>query len=284
MIMIKYRLIFTDLDDTLLDHYTYSFKPASRLLAWLSQHGIPVIINSSKSFAEVVRIREKMGNTDPFIVENGAAIYLPKHRFPRCPENCSKHGSYWFYSIVRPREHWLTLMHGFDSEFSSLYTGMSEMSIEEIEEFTGLSSEDANYAARRQFSEALYWHGRKEDKKLFIQTIEGWGGYVLEGGRFLHVGDRTSKGSSMQWLCRCYDHYFPSRQFQTYALGDSPNDLDMLNCADWAVVVASPGHPAPKLERTEQVVYTKKYGPQGWTDSLMKLFNIPEHALPEIKD
>lgn len=282
--MIKYRLIFTDLDDTLLDHYTSSFHPAARLLAGLSQRGIPVIFNSSKPFEEIIRIREKMANTDPFIVENGAAIYLPKTRFPRCPENCSEDGTYWYYSNVRPREHWLTLMHGFDSEFSSLYSCMSEMSLEEIEEFTGLSSEDAFYASKRQFSEALYWHGREEDKQLFIQTIEGWGGYVLQGGRFLHVGDRTSKGSAMQWLFRCYEHHFPARQFQTYALGDSPNDLDMLEAADWAVVVASPGHPAPKLDRTKQVVYTKKNGPEGWAESLMKLLNIPEYALPELND
>ena len=281
--MIKYRLIFTDLDDTLLDHYTNSFKPAARLLAGLSERGIPVIINSSKPFAEIVRIRKKMANTDPFIVENGAAIYLPKYRFPRCPDHCSEYGDYWFYSNVRLREHWLMLMRGFESQFSSLYTAMSEMSIEEIEEFTDLSAEDAKYAAKRQFSEALYWHGRDEDKKLFIETIQGWGGYVLEGGRFLHVGDRTSKGSAMQWLCRCYDHHFSTRQFQTYALGDSPNDVDMLECADWAVVVASPGHPAPKLERVEQVVYTKKCGPEGWAESLMQLLNIPEFVLPELK-
>ena len=81
--MLRHPLIFTDLDGTLLDYFSYSFEPAARLLASLSKRRFPVIINSSKTFAEIVRIREKMNNGDPFIVENGAAIYLPKPRFPR---------------------------------------------------------------------------------------------------------------------------------------------------------------------------------------------------------
>lgn len=282
--MLRHPLIFTDLDGTLLDYFSYSFEPAARLLASLSKRRFPVIINSSKTFSEIVRIRGKMNNGDPFIVENGAAIYLPKPRFPLCPEKCTDAGEYWCYSIARPREHWLSLMQQFDSEFTSLFTAMSEMSVEEIEEFTDLSSEDAVYAAKRQFGEPLFWHGRQEDKKLFIETIVNWGGYVQEGGRFLHVGDRTSKGSAMQWLCRCYEENFSGRQFQTFALGDSPNDVDMLECADYAVVVAAPGHPAPKLERAKKVVYTTKYGPEGWAQGLMQLLNIPESALPGKED
>lgn len=277
--MIRYPLIFTDLDGTLLNYFSYSFQPAARLLDSLAKRAIPVIMNSSRNGAEVVHIRQEMGNRDPFIVENGAAVYLPKHMFPVMPEGCAEIDGFWRFSIARPKEHWLRLMEQFDSEFTSLYTTMSSMDYEEIEEITGLSLEDSARAAQREFSEALLFHGRQEDKKLLIEIIEGWGGYVLEGGRFLYIGDRVSKGSAMQWLFKCFAHHFPTRQFQTFALGDGPNDIDMLECADYAVVVASPVHDPPKLERDQQVVYTEKHGPEGWTEALASLLKIPESSI-----
>ena len=42
-------LIFTDLDGTLLDHHSYSFKGAEKALHILRQHSIPLIFNSSKT-------------------------------------------------------------------------------------------------------------------------------------------------------------------------------------------------------------------------------------------
>lgn len=273
--MIKYPLIFTDLDGTLLNYFSYSFQPAAPLLENLAKRAIPVIINSSRNGAELIHIRQKMGNRDPFIVENGAAVYLPKWQFPVMPEGCSDVEGFWRFSIARPKEYWLKMMEQFDSEFTSLYTPMSSMDYEEIEEITGFSSDDAVRATKREYSESMLFHGRKEDKKLLIEIIEGWGGYVLEGGRFLHIGDRVSKGSAMQWLLRCFGHHFPTRRFQTFALGDSPNDIDMLESADYGVVVASPVHDAPKLERDEQVVYTEKQGPEGWAEAMMQLLKIP---------
>ena len=43
------RLIFTDLDGSLLDHHSYSFAPAVPLLAELDALGIPVIPITGKT-------------------------------------------------------------------------------------------------------------------------------------------------------------------------------------------------------------------------------------------
>ena len=74
-------IIFTDLDGTLLDHYSYSFEAAIPMLGKLEDLGIPVIPITSKTFAEVSRLRDQLNNRHPFIVENGAAIAIPKNYF-----------------------------------------------------------------------------------------------------------------------------------------------------------------------------------------------------------
>ena len=70
-------LVVTDLDGTLLNHHDYAFDAAQVAIAELKAKGIPVVLNTSKTYAETVTIREKLGIGDPFIVENGSCLYLP---------------------------------------------------------------------------------------------------------------------------------------------------------------------------------------------------------------
>ena len=83
----KKAIIFTDLDGSLLDHRTYSYSAASPMLATLKKNKIPLIPVSSKTFDEIIILRRRLNNNDPFIVENGAAIYIPKDYFSNQPSN-----------------------------------------------------------------------------------------------------------------------------------------------------------------------------------------------------
>ena len=69
-------LIFSDLDATLLDHNTYSFKEAVPALKLIKKREIPLILSSSKTYEEMIVIRKKLNNHDPFIYENGSGIYF----------------------------------------------------------------------------------------------------------------------------------------------------------------------------------------------------------------
>lgn len=64
------RLVFTDLDGTLLDHETYSFAPAAEALAALKARGVPLVLASSKTAAEIAELHRALGLGDtPAIVE-----------------------------------------------------------------------------------------------------------------------------------------------------------------------------------------------------------------------
>ena len=69
----KYWVV-TDLDGTLLDH-NYDLSPAIDILNYLKSIGIPVIPCTSKTASEVKKLRDKYDLIDPYIVENGGAIY-----------------------------------------------------------------------------------------------------------------------------------------------------------------------------------------------------------------
>ncbi|RMG01121.1 MAG: mannosyl-3-phosphoglycerate phosphatase, partial [Nitrospirae bacterium] len=70
-------IIFTDLDGTLLRADDYSFSEAKEALSLIKRRGIPLVIVSSKTRAEIEVYREKLGNTHPFVSENGGGVFIP---------------------------------------------------------------------------------------------------------------------------------------------------------------------------------------------------------------
>ncbi|MEM6509588.1 MAG: HAD hydrolase family protein, partial [Pseudomonadota bacterium] len=88
-------LIFTDLDGTLLDHDSYECEVIKPFLAKLNDTGVNVIFNTSKTFAEVTDIQKGLDHHQPFIVENGAAVYIPKDYFKVKPIGCDEYKGYW---------------------------------------------------------------------------------------------------------------------------------------------------------------------------------------------
>jgi mannosyl-3-phosphoglycerate phosphatase len=73
-------ILFSDLDGTLLDHDDYRWQAAGPALDRLKAARIPLVLNSSKTMAEIRALRDELGNTDPFIVENGAESVAPTPR------------------------------------------------------------------------------------------------------------------------------------------------------------------------------------------------------------
>ncbi len=78
-------VIFTDLDGSLLDADTYRYDAARAALEELTACQVPLVLCTSKTRAEVEPLRQELGNTDSFIVENGGASIFPTRTFLRCP-------------------------------------------------------------------------------------------------------------------------------------------------------------------------------------------------------
>jgi len=74
-------VVFTDLDGTLLDLSDYSYQAALPAVRYLQKQGIPIVFCSSKTRAEQAVYQQKLDIDDPFIVENGGAVYLPESYF-----------------------------------------------------------------------------------------------------------------------------------------------------------------------------------------------------------
>ncbi|WP_428033458.1 HAD-IIB family hydrolase [Amphritea sp.] len=265
--MTQQVLIFTDLDGSLLDHFSYSFHEAEPLLALLSELAVPVIPVTSKTRAELAALRIALNNPHPFIVENGAAVFIPDNYFINPPAGSFRVDDYYCYQFSKPREHWVAQLADLQPEFGEEFETFTSMGVTGIKASTGLSELAAQMANQREFSEPVRWLGTDERKQQFVAVLRQQGATVLQGGRFLHITGACNKGKALQWLNQQYADSAPGSTFLTIAAGDSFNDVDMLQVADCAVVIRSPVHEPPQLVHSN-LYLSSQTGPAGWVEGI----------------
>ena len=270
-------MVVTDLDGTLLDHFDYSFAPAIPALEALKHQDIPLIINTSKTYTEVVGIKADLVVDTPCIVENGSAIYLSASAWPSLAGQLSDDllliGDQYVKIFGEPRTKILTVLQCIKDQNDYLFEGFSDYTEAALVKLTGLSQTRATQALNRHFSEPIIWQDSEERYQCFKADIERSGLMLLRGGRFIHVLGRCDKGQSLAWLKGLYSEKNDEKSAPLLvALGDSQNDSAMLALADIAVVVKSPVHEYPEITQPKgEVHYTVQEGPEGWNEEILRI-------------
>lgn len=266
-------VIYTDLDGTLLDHDTYGLGPAAPALCDILARGIPVIPVTSKTHAEVQLLCRDLEINGPFVVENGAAIWVPQTWGLSRPTGSATAAGYWCHVLGKSRGYIRGLLAGLAGEWSGRFHALSDMSVRQVCAVTGLDEPSARRAQARHYSEALLWLGSATDRLGFIHATSELGLEVVQGGRFLHVLAGGGKGVAMRWLHKkiCSDLYSDAISI---AAGDADNDLELLEAADHALVVRSPVHTPPKPRKNSRCYLSKLEGPAGWAEGMQHIIEI----------
>lgn len=278
----KKLIIFTDLDGTLLDHYTYSFEKALPALTLLKEKNIPLIICSSKTKKEIEYYRRKLDNHHPFISENGGGIFIPKDYFgfdiPLCNPPTppfSKGGQGGFsedddYHIIRLGAKYSDLrrviMKLREEDFD--IKGFGDITAEELADIANMSIDEARMAKERDFDEPFIFKGYDVELKRLFESINAKG-FNYTQGRFFHILGNSDKGKAVSILIDIYKKKFG--EIITIAIGDSPNDIPMLERADYPVIVQKQdGSYDPRIN-IPNLTMAEGIGPDGWNKAISGL-------------
>lgn len=270
-------IIFSDLDGTLLDQADYSFAAAKPALEAIRARGIPLVLCSSKTRAEIEEYRRRMGNEHPFVAENGGGIFIPQGYFTVLPDLPKPMEAEDFdgYRLVRLGTPYAEIRRRFVAlreKTGIKVRGFADMKDAEVADLTGLSLEEAALAKRRDFDEAFIFDGPPDES--FLKAIEDDGLHWTRGQYFHILGDHD-KGRAVRLLKSLYLREYGASA--SIGLGDSLNDLPMLLSVNRAVLVrhADGGFDAridmPGLIKTQQP------GPFGWNDAVLQLLAAPAH-------
>jgi mannosyl-3-phosphoglycerate phosphatase len=259
--MTSQLIVFSDLDATLLDHNTYSFDAANEALAKLKALDIPLVLNSSKTMPEMKNIREKLGNQHPFIIENGAALMIPAGYFENAAEEAINFSTE--YQVI------LKVLSDLGAQ-GFKFRHFDSLTAKEVSDLTNLSEDAAQMAKERFGSEPLLWDDSEENLKRFTQEINKRQLKLIKGGRFYHVIGLFDKGLAIERALTFFKKKYPSKKIISVGLGDSPNDLPMLETVDIAIVVKS-GRSAEMKLNNKNTIFSKQEGPSGWNEEILKL-------------
>ena len=272
--MNRQRIIFTDLDGTLLDKETYSYAAALPALHRIDALAIPLVLNSSKTVPEVISLRKQLGNPHPFVVENGAAVIVPSHYFEDTHTleplaHFDDDDTYCIKRFAPPHSTIIeTLLEARKHDFQ--FTGFFDLSVEKLAEITGLPESGALNAKQRIGSEPIMYNG---DLTAFESFLAEHQLRAVQGGRFLHVMGQFDKATGVAFLLDAYaKHYAPS-QLTSIALGDSHNDEAMLNRVDIPIIIKSPHSTQVHIKHPDRARYSQAAGASGWNEQILALLN-----------
>ncbi|MBN2815414.1 MAG: HAD-IIB family hydrolase [Campylobacterales bacterium] len=263
----KKYLLFSDLDGTLLDHNSYDFSDANEALKLLQLKKIPLILATSKTFAEVLEIQKKLGIKQPFIVENGAGIFLPKD----CEVLNGISSTKEWVKISKAKSY--TELRKFFETLQEQYPlrGFGDMDVTEVMELTGLNHLDASNAMSRNYSEPFLFENEAELETLQMKANRK-GFAIVKGGRFYHLISRgIDKGSAVKQLTKIYEDFYECK-CHTIALGDSANDFSMLRSVKTGVLIPLYDGSFAPLE-SSKIQRASYPGPKGWNSFIMEFFN-----------
>jgi mannosyl-3-phosphoglycerate phosphatase len=263
-------VVFTDLDGTLLNTGTYAWDAARPALKLLRARGIPCILVTSKTRAETVFWRRRLRIRDPFIVENGAAAFVPAGYFPFDLPGAKSAGRFVVQQWGTPYSTLVAALEEASRSAGCKVIGFHQMSARAVSEACKLTPDQALLAKQREFDEPFRIVDPARAAAL-LGEIEARGLHWTVGDRFYHVCGANDKASAVRaissWFGRLHEHV------NTIGLGDALNDAPFLESVDVPVVVRSP-FAASLASQIPNAIITREPGPLGWNEAVRKLLRF----------
>ena len=268
-------IVFTDLDGSLLDGTTYSYEAATPALAALREQGIPLILVSSKTRAEMELLRQHLNHRDPFIVENGGAVYIPHGLFEFPFERMRTRFPYQVIELGLPYHMLRDVLKQIEDVVETPLQGFGDLSVEAIMQVTGLSHAEAILAKQREYDEPYLLQGPQALIEEVCRQIVTRGLRWTKGGRLFHLMGDNDKGEAASVLLRCYYRQQRIRGqvelIETVGIGDSINDAPLLAMVDYPILVQKPDGSYDPDIHLSGMIRAPGIGPVGWNEAVLEL-------------
>jgi len=253
--------VVSDVDGTLMDH-SYDLTPAKETINTLKELSVPVILCTSKTASEVKVIRKELQLTDPYIVENGAAIYGESINNKK------------FQIILGEKYEVLEEILKFISkDISYNLIPLNNLSDQEATELTGLKGNSLTLMRDRHWSMPFLNPPDFLEEKIKI-CCKRFNVTIFKGNRMSHLlSINSDKGKAINELKK-----FSNNQYiKIIGLGDSPNDLPLLINSDFKIVI--PGINGPNLSllnklKNYKFTLAERPNGHGWKHEITKLIDI----------
>jgi mannosyl-3-phosphoglycerate phosphatase len=119
----------------------------------------------------------------------------------------------------------------------------------------------------REYDEPFLIYGDENVKERVKNEITRRGFKHTEGGIFHHIMGDNDKGKTVKILTNLFKQKFS--HLKTIAIGDSLNDLPMLQAADIPILAQKPDGQYDSRIRLDNLVFAEGVGPEGWNKAIV---------------
>jgi mannosyl-3-phosphoglycerate phosphatase len=255
------HVVVTDLDGCLLDARTYSWDEAQPALDALRRRGIPLVLCSSKTRAEIEPLHAGLGLDAPYVYENGGGIVLPSNTW--WSRAARRDGGPLLVRLGVPLRDLGRALVDIAREAGARLRGFSRLSPREASDLTGLGEAEWERARQREHDEPFVLESGSEEGVR--RAAERRGLRVTKGGRFHHLSGAVDKGKAVRQVLSLLG---PAASI---GLGDAENDLGLLRVVDRPILIPRPdGRVDPALVLAfPEAERAPAPGPLGWNQAVL---------------
>lgn len=273
-------LIFSDIDNTLVQSYiarnremihSDGYGDIKKVIKILSENQIPLVLCSTKTRKEQDKIRNDLDIVDPYIVENGGAIIVPKNYFPF---NLDEFGletkeidGNMTLELGKSYEQIITILNDIRNKFHIRFNCVSDFSVTELANKVGISVEGATLMASREYSETILeieFVNRVELERALIERNL----IMAQGTRYITVSARHDKGCAVSILKNLFYKKYRNEKIQVIAIGDAINDITMFENVDQAFLVRNIFNQYTPME-INNITRVKGIAQDGWKEVVL---------------
>jgi mannosyl-3-phosphoglycerate phosphatase len=274
------HLIFSALENALVDPRTDSFAGGEEALSELERRKIAFVLLTTRTREEIEPIRRKMGHNHPFVTENGGGIFFPDGYFSLRIPGAVRTARYLSIAQGRPYSEVCEALDDIAEECAVGVAGFHHMSLREIADNTGLRPRIAELARAREFDEPFYFTSA-DDKAIarFVAAAKERGFDTRRGATFWHFSAKCDAARAVRTLAQLFREATHIK-LRLVGIGGDQNDLPWLRAVDHAILLPDSSEASQRLEDprenphpTKTIIMGDAPGAAGWNTAILNIIS-----------
>ena len=277
-------VVVTDIDDSLLEPGARALASERAALDFLAERGIPLVINSSRTHAEIERIQETLRLLTPSISEHGSALFIPPGSFPSIPDRAARAVGGHVIEFGRPYHEVVDAVRNTSRDLGVEIIGFADLTIEDAARELGVTDVEAQLAKLREYSELIRIADETDARRSHVlNALRRRGLRCWPVGRHYLVTATRDRAESLLTLKALWRHAWGEPPC-IVGVGNSEDDVTWLRYADVPVIVQNDhnGVDPRILSKLPTARVSQRPGRVGWSDAILEcvapLLNAREEA------
>ena len=277
-------VVVTDIDDSLLEPGARALPSERAALDFLADRGIPLVITSSRTHAEIERIQETLRLLTPSISEHGSALFIPPGCFPSIPDRAARAVRGHVIEFGRPYHEVVDAVRITGRDLGVEIIGFADLTIEDAARELGVTDVEAQLAKLREYTELIRIADEADARRSHVlNALRRRGLRCWPVGRHHLVSATRDRAESLLTLKALWRHAWGEPPC-IVGFGNSEDDVTWLRYTEVPVIVQNDhnGVDPRILSKLPTARVSQRPGRVGWSDAIFEclgpLLNAREQA------